>query len=284
MRPPKNVFMVKSIIKCALNCLRDWRISQAAQTNSLWYNTLVCVLTASFLLWVVYQLLMQAKLGLPVECFFMAQVCVVLLVAPYLAAYAIHTSFLGSRSLSPAASLLKLSPTSSGWRLLRTLLISQVPLLCWVFLSTAIAFLLTNTPFTKIFQMFTILGIYSVSAAAVGVWGAKVFKDTLFGAESAYLLWCVLIGGAFLLVPVDRYVGNIQSIVPLVLHLNPLTAVCYIFEMDPFHTPAIYDLTPVPSYLYTYAPWYIVGFWQLLIGICCFLSAWRISDTYKRVL
>ena len=247
-----------------------------------------CIVTASFLLWAIYQLLLQAQLGLPVECFFMAQVCVVLLVAPYLAAYAIHTGFLGTCPDSPfassATSLFRLSPMSSGWHLLRTLLISQVPLLCWVFLSTAIAFFFTNTPFTKIFQMFTVLGIYSVSAAAVGVWGARLFKDELFGVECAYLLWCVLIGGAFLLVPVDRHIGNIQPIVPLVLHLNPLTAVCYIFEMDPFHTPLIYDLTPVPSYLYAYVPWYIVGFWQLLIGGCCFLSAWWISNTYKRIL
>jgi hypothetical protein len=247
-----------------------------------------CIVTASFLLWAIYQLLMQAKLGLPVECFFMAQVCVVLLIAPYLAAYVIHTGFLsthsGSLSVSSAASLLGLSPISSGWQLLRSLLISQVPLLCWAFLSTAIAFFVTNTPFTKILQMFIILAVYSVSAAAVGVWGAQVFKDALFGAECAYLLWCVLIGGAFLLVPVDRYIGNIQPIIPLALHINPLVAVCYIFGMDPFHTPLLYDLTPIPSYLYAYTPWYIVGFWQLLIGSCCFLGAWRISNTYRRVL
>ena len=248
----------------------------------------VCIATASFLLWAIYQLLLQAQLGLPVECFFIAQICVVLLVSPYLAAYAIHTGFLTTRPDSPSASsatsLLRLSPMSSGWHLLRTLLISQIPLLCWVFVSTVIVLFFTNTPFTKIFQMFTLLGIYSVSAAAVGMWGARGFKDALFGAECAYLLWCVLIGGAFLLVPVDRYMGNIQPIIPLVLHLNPLTAVCYIFNMDPFHTPLIYDLTPVPSYLYAYTPWYIVGFWQLLIGICCFLGAWRISDAYRRVL
>ena len=247
-----------------------------------------CVAIVSFLLWAIYLLLVQAKLGSPVDCFFMAQVCVVLLAAPYLAAYAVHNGFLsthsGSLSASSAASLLGLSPISWGWYLLRMLLISQVPLLCWVLLSTAIAFFVTNTSFTKILQMFIILAVYSVSAASVGAWGARVFKDALFGTECAYLLWCVLIGGAFLLVPVDRYIDNIQPLIPLVLHLNPLVAVCYIFRIDPFHTPLIYDLTPIPSYLYTYVPWYIVGFWQLLIGGCCFLGAWRMSKTYGRVL
>lgn len=248
----------------------------------------VCIAVASFLLWAIYQLLMQAKLGLPVECFFMADVCVVLLIAPYLAAYVIHTDFLGVHSNSPSANstafLLRLSRISSGWQLMRMLLISQVPLLCWVFLSTIIAFFVANIHFAKALQILIILLVYSVSAASVGVWGAQVFKDALFGAECAYLLWCVLIGGAFLLVPVDRYIGNIQPLIPVVLHLNPLVAVWYIFGMDPFHTPFLYDLTPVPSYLYTYTPWYIVGFWQLLIGGCCFLGAWRISKAYKRVM
>ncbi len=256
--------------------------------NRFLKTLLACIVIASFLLWAIYQLLMQAKLGLPVECFCMAQVCVVLLIAPYLAAYAVHTGFLSTHSdllsARSTVSLLGLSSISSGWQLLRMLLISQVPLLCWVFLSTAIAFFVTNTPFTKILQMLIILAVYNVSAAAVGVWGTQVFKDALFGTECAYLLWCVLIGGAFLLVPVDRYIGNIQPIIPLPLHLNPLVAVWYIFGMDPFHTPLLYDLTPIPSYLYAYTPWYIVGFWQLLIGSCCFLAAWRISNTYRRVL
>ncbi len=248
--------------------------------NRFLKTLIACIATASFLLWAIYQLLTQAKLGLPIECFFMAQVCVVFLVAPYLAAYAIHTGFLSARSDSlsavSAASLLRLSPISSGWQLLRMLLISQVPLLCWVFLSTAIAFFVTSPPFTKILQIFIILGIYSVSAAAVGIWGAQVFKDPLFGTECAYLLWCVLIGGAFILIPLDRYVGNIQPFISPVLHLNPLIAICYIFEMDLFRTPLIYELVPIGSFDYANAPWYFVGFWQLLIGVCCFLGVWQI--------
>lgn len=247
-----------------------------------------CIATVSFLLWAIYRLFMQAKLGLPIECFFMAEVCVVLLVAPYLAAYAIHAGFLSPRSDAPsagsAASLLKLSPISSGWQLLRMLLMSQVPLLCWIFLSTAIAFFTTNAPFTKILQMCIILWVYSVSAAAVGIWGVQVFNDPLFGAECACLLWCVLIGGAFLLIPLDRYVGNIQPFISPVLHLNPLIAVCYIFEMDLFRTPLIYELVPIGFFDYANAPWYLVGFWQLLIGVCCFLGAWQICRARRYVV
>ena len=256
--------------------------------NGFLKTLIACIATASFLLWAIYQLLMQAKLGLPVECFFMAQVCVVLLIAPYLAAYAVHTGFLSGRSdVSPASSavsLIRLSPVSSGRQLLRTLLISQVPLFCWIFLSITVAFFITYTPFTKILQMFIVLGVYSVSAAAVGIWGAQVFRDALFGSECAYLFWCVLIGGAFVLIPLDRYVGNIQPFISPVLHLNPLIAVCYIFEMDLFRTPLMYELVPIGSFDYANAPWYYVGFWQLLIGIFCFLGAWQIRRSRRYVM
>ena len=276
--------MVKSLIKRALNCLHDWRTSQVTQTNSLWYNTLVCFVTASFLLWAIYRLLVQAKLALPVDCFFMAQACVVFLVAPYLAASRFLGGYFGSPSTRSTASLLRLSRISFGWQLLRVLLISQVSLLCWVLLSTAIAFFLTSIPFLKILQMFTILVVYSLSAGAVGLWGARVFKDALFGTECAYLLWCVLIGGVFLLAPLDRYIDNIQPVISPVLHINPLIAVCYIFEIDPFRSPFVYKLTPVGSYHVPYTPWYLVGFWQLLIGICCFFGVWRISNPYRHIL
>ena len=234
---------------------------------------------ASFLLYLIYSLLIQAKLGLPIECFFMAQVFVVLLGAPYLAARTVHYDFL---STSFDAQYV-LAPISSGPRLLRLLLTSQIPVLCWVFLSTGVALFVTHIPFTKASQMFVILGIYSVSAAAVGIWGVQVFRDVLFSTEFASLLWCVLIGGAFLLNPLQRYVDDLQPFIPPVLHLNPLIVVCCIFEgFDIFRNPLLYERTPVPSYIFFYPkPWYLVGIWQIVIGGCCFLGAWQISRSRR---
>ncbi|RKU16933.1 hypothetical protein C6500_17065 [Candidatus Poribacteria bacterium] len=248
--------------------------------NHLLRTLITWFVIASFLLWILYRVLMQAKLGLPIECFFMAQVFVVLLIAPYLAARAvIHPDFLSTSFDSQCI----LSPISCGQRLLRLLLISQIPILCWVFLSTGVALFVTRIPFTKAFQMFVILGIYSVSAAAVGIWGAQVFRDALFSAEFATLLWCVLIGGAFLLNPLKRYVDDLQPFIPPVLHLNPLIVVCCIFEgLDIFRNPLLYELTPVPSYIFVYPkPWYLVGIWQIVIGGCCFLGAWQISSSRR---
>ena len=227
---------------------------------------------ASVLLWIIYQLLMRVKLGLPIECFFMAQVCVVLLIAPYLAADRVRTGFSGTRFSAATA-----TPIFSGQWLLRQLAMSQVLVLGWVFLSTAVALFATNLRFAKAGQMALILGIYSLSAGAVGLWGAYVFRDALSSAEFATLLWCALIGGAFLLNPLERYVGDLQPFIPPVLHLNPLLAVCGIFEgMDIFRKPMLYELTPVTSYNYNYPnPWYLVGVWHLVIGGLGFLGAWR---------
>ena len=232
-----------------------------------------CVI-ASFLLWLIYTVLMQAKLGLPIECFFMAQVFVVLFVAPYLAARAVHDDFLSTGFDVQYI----LSPISSGQRLLKLLLISQIPIVCWVFLSTGAALFVTRIPFMKASQMFVILVMYSMSAAAVGISGAQIFRDALFGAEFATVLWCVLIGGAFLLNPLKRYVDDLQPFIPPVLHLNPVIVVCCIFEgLDLFRNPLLYELTPVPSYVFYYPkPWYLVGVWQMVMGGCCFLGAWQI--------
>ena len=234
---------------------------------------------SSFLLYLIYRVLIQAKLGLPIECFFMAQVFVVLLVAPYLAARVVRCDFLSPNFDAQYA----LTSISSGHRLLRLLLISQIPMLCWVFLSTGAALFVTRIPVAKALQMFVILGIYSLSAAAVGVWGAQVFRDALFSAEFATLLWCVLVGGAFLLNPLQRYVDDLQPFIPPVLHLNPLIVVCCIFEgFDIFRNPLLYELTPVPSYVFFYPkPWYLVGVWQIVMGGCCFLGAWQISRSRR---
>lgn len=242
----------------------------------------IWLIIPSFLLLPIYQLLTRVKLGLPIECLFMAQVFVVLFVSPYLAARSIRSDFLSTGSTS-TSSLLALSaiPSSGGW-LLKLLVLSQVPLLCWMFLSTGIALFVTDVPFVKALQMFVILGIYSLSAGAVGMCGAQVFRDAFFGAEVATLLWCVLIGGAFLLNPLGRYVNNLQPFIPPVLHLNPLIAVCCIFGSDIFRNPLLYELTLVPSYDYRYPnPWYLVGVWQIVIGACCFLGTWQIGRFRK---
>ncbi len=235
----------------------------------------VCIGTASFLHLLIYQLLTHAKLGSPAECFALAQVCVVLLVSPYLAASGMSKS-------AASAQQLALTPISSGKPLLMQLAISQIPLLCWVFLSTCLAVFVTDVSIGKALQMLAVLGFYSFSTGAVGMWGARLFKDVIFGAELAYGLSGILIGSVFLLTPFGRYINNIQPIIQPVLHLNPLIAVCNIFDgLDIFRNPLLYHKTPITDYDFSYPPWYLNAFWQFTIGGCCFLWTWYMIKSNK---
>lgn len=235
---------------------------------------LVCIGIASFLQWLTYQLLTHAKLGSSAGCFALAQTFVVLLAAPYLAASSVQSE---SRD-SSFAQLLSLSPISFGKSLLMRLAIRQIPLLCWVFLSTGFALFASDMSIGKALKMFVMLGLYSFSAGAVGMWGARVFRDAIFGTECAYFLSCILIGSAFFLMPLERYISNTQPFFQPVLHLNPLIAVCNIFEIDIFRRPLFYNLTPITDYAFSYPSWYVNGLWQLLIGGGYFLWTWQ---TYR---
>jgi hypothetical protein len=233
---------------------------------------LICISIVSFLQWVTFQLLTQAKLGSSSECFALAQVFVVLLVAPYLAASREQSE---SRSAS-SAQLLSLTPISFGKRLLIQLIVSQIPLLCWIFFSTVFAVFVTDTSIGKALKMIVVLGIYCISAGAVAMWGAHVLRDNIFGTALTYFLLCILVSSAFLLKPLGRYIDNLQPIIQPILHLNPLIAVCNIFDgLDIFRNPLLYDRTPITDYVFSYPPWYVCGFWQLVIGGCCFLWTWH---------
>lgn len=233
---------------------------------------------ASLLQWLAFQLLIHANLGSSTRCFALAQVFVVLLVAPYLAASRIHIE---SRTLISAQMLL-LSSIPSANPLLKRLIISQIPLLCWVLLSTSFSFFTTDISIGKVLAMLVVLTFYSFSAGAVGMWGVRVFKDVIFGTEFACFIWSILIGSAFILKPLARYVDNVQPMIQPILHLNPLMAVCNIFDgWDIFRNPLFYMLTPLTDYVYSYPPWYINCFWQLVLGGGCFLWTWRLFRSPK---
>lgn len=234
--------------------------------------------TASLLQWLTFQLLIHGNLGSSSECFALAQVFVVLLVASYLGASSVNTDI----QTPISAQILLLNPIYSVNHILKRLIISQLPLICWVLLSTSFSFLATEITLQKALVMLVVLILYSISAGAVGMWGARVFKDVIFGTEFACFLWAVLIGSAFILKPLSRYIDDIQPLISPVLHLNPLIAVCNIFDgIDIFRNPLFYELTPITSYVFSYPPWYVSCFWQLVIGGVCFLWTWGLFRSPK---
>ncbi len=241
-------------------------------------KTLVCFCIASFLQFVTYQLFTLAKLGSPDVCYALAQTVVILLVAPYIAALSAELD-LKSKLHSH---LLLLTPIHIGRSLLVRLFRSQAVLMCWIVVSTAFAILMCNMPIIKALKLVVLLGIYSISAGAIGMWWSRAFKDVIFGTVCTYFILGVFIGSAFLLMPIERYIDNLRPVIQPVLHLNPLIAVCNIFDgLDIFRIPILYGITPITFYNYSYPSWYINVFWQLVIGICCFLWTWGMSRSSK---
>ena len=234
----------------------------------------LALIVQSVLLLVICQLLFRAKLGRYTDLIFLSEALLVLIVAPYLACSGLNKHFAPLLS----ANLFQLSRMHPRRVWLRVILGSQIYTFCFLSLATFILTILipliSDITHLEVVQLQLIFGIYTIVAAAVGGLWWRVFRHEIFATEATYLGWSLLIGGVFLLSSLDRYLENLEPIIPPFLHLNPLIAVCHLLKLDVFRTPHLYELTPIPSYMVVYPSWYIVCGWQILIGICCVTLAW----------
>ncbi len=238
------------------------------------------IVVATFLQWLLYQLLLSVKIGLNAECFAFAQIFVVLLSAPYLTAI----SFRQESQHVDSGIILVQSSTAMGKSILRILSISLIPIMGWILLSSIFAAVVIGMPIVKALNMIVVLTLFSLAAGAVGMFGARAFRDTLFGSLFTYLLLGILISSAFLIKPLERYINDLQPVFEPILHLNPVIAVCTIFDgLDVLRNPLFYKLTPITDQDYTYPAWYMNVFWQLVIGACSFLWTWWMCRPTKSV-
>ncbi|MCG9127222.1 hypothetical protein JT359_06415 [Candidatus Poribacteria bacterium] len=233
-------------------------------------HVMVCFGIACFLQWIFFELFTLGKLGSNAECYAIAQTFVVLIVAPYLGAIS-HRTQLNSDSYL-------LTNLSVRNQLLKQLLISQIPILIWIFLSSTFSFFYTTSSLIQLLQTFIVLGVYSLVTGTLGICSARIFRDSIFGTECTYVILSILIGSPFLLMPLDRYFQSIQEFIQPTLHFNPIIAICHIYDgIDIFRTPLLYELTPITSYDFSYPEWYLIGFWFILLGCCSFVLTWLIS-------
>ena len=241
-------------------------------------DVFICAVVLSFLQWLIYQLLFSVKLGSSVDCFAMGQILVVLLSAPYLAACIFRTM---SRYVD-TETMLGMSSDFIGSRIVRCLFIRLFPILCWILLSSGFAAFAIGMAFADVLNMFVVLVLFSFTAGALGMCGGRIFKDNIFGTVYSYSILAILIGSAFIIKPLDRYIEDLQPTFGLILHLNPVIAVCTIFDgLDILRNPLFYELTPITSQVYSYPTWYMNVFWQLVIGVCSFLWTWWMCRSFK---
>ena len=123
--------------------------------------------------------------------------------------------------------------------------------------------------FMVVVKVYLIFLSYTLVGASIGLLGWRIFGHETLATLFSLVVWGLLIGSFFSLVPIERYVENLVYFIPVFLHVNPLIAVCHVLEHDIFRTPKLYELTPISSYLFAYPEWYLVCGWQVLIGICC---------------
>ncbi len=234
-------------------------------------SLIISITVVSFLQWLLYQLLLSVKLGLPAECFAVGQVIVVLLSAPYLTACSYQTE----SCFADSGIMLAMSSASVCKHLLTSLVIRVFPILSWILLSSVFAAIVIGMSLGNALNMFVVLVLFGFTAGAVGMCCVRIFHDNIFGTVLSYSILAILICGAFIIKPIERYIEDLQPIFGLILHLNPVLAVCTIFDgMDILRNPMFYEMTPITSQDYSYPPWYMNVFWQIVIGACSFLWTW----------
>ena len=243
-----------------------------------WKFSGICfaLVVQSALLLVICQLLFLAKLGRYTDLIFLSEAVIVLIIPPYLACSGLNKHFAPLLSTD----LLQLSRMRLRRAGLNVVLGSQIYTFCFLAFTslvfTILLPLISTITHLQVVQLHLIFTIYAIVAGLVGGLWWHVLRHEIFATEVTYLGWSLLIGGVFLLAPLDRYLENLEPIIPLFLHLNPLMAVCHLLEIDVFRTPHLYELTPIPSYRVIYPPWHIVCTWQVVIGICCVgLARWN---------
>ncbi len=239
-------------------------------------KTCFAIVVLGGLLLVICQLLFRAKLGQYADLILLSEALLILIISPYIACSALTHHFAPSLSTN----VLQLSRMRLRWVWLNIIFGSQVHLFCFLALTSIVFTILlpstSNITHREVIQAHLIFAIYTILGALVGGFWWSVLRHQIFATLVTYLGWALLIGGVFLLSSLDRYLENLEPIIPPFLHLNPLMAVCHLLEMDVFRTPHLYELTPVPSYRVVYPPWHTVCTWQILIGSCCVaLARWN---------
>ena len=238
-----------------------------------WKFSRICfaIVTQVILLLVICQLLFLARMGRHTDLIFLSEALLILIVSPYLACSGLNTHFEPLMS----SSLLQLSRMRSQQVGFSVIVGSQIYTFCFLGIATLALIILiplnSTLTYFEVLRLQTVIGLYIIVAALVGGVCWHVFRHEIYATGVTYLAWSLLIGSVFLLAPLDRYLDNLEPIIPVFLHLNPLMAVCNLLQIDVFRTPHLYELTPIPSYRVVYPAWHVVCTVQILIAICCML-------------
>ncbi len=242
----------------------------------------LAVVTLVLLLLMIHQLLSHVELRDSLDTMFLSQVLLVLIVSPYFSSRALSNHF-SCTSSDELVVLSRIRPTAT----LGPIVVgSQVTLILFLVVSTSAIVLFNESgrdvSFTKLLSYYGVLLATVFSSSLIGVLGWRFFCNEIHTVQFAYAASLLMVGGVFMLSLPNRYLGTLTvlgrfSVIPVFLYINPLVAVCQILDINIFRMPHLYELTPLPSYLYFYPKWYGVCGFQVLLGLCCLFMVSRLG-------
>jgi len=232
---------------------------------------IIALALQGFFLFLIFVLMLAAKLGNPAKVFFLAETGLILLSAPLMTCNAI-----GAEVRKGNAEQLFTSPIRFSEILLAKLagleIYNSIFLIIGFTISIVFISFKNDIPVPSIVKVHLILVVYLYTCGAIGILCSTICKNFLYAAEMAYTILSVLISDIVLIRPFIRWGFKASSTISLALNANPFTPVCAILELDIFRTQSginLYNLSPVASYGYTFPAWYLIGLWYVLGLVGC---------------
>ncbi|HIE26643.1 TPA: hypothetical protein EYP66_05100 [Candidatus Poribacteria bacterium] len=244
---------------------------------------IVALILQGFFLFLIFILMLTAKLGNPVRVFFLAETGLVLLAAPLMTSNVVSSEF---RKIN--AEQLFTSPLKPSKILLVKLIGVEIYNLIFLILCFTISLIFIGfqheVPVLSIVKVHLILLIYMYACGALGILCSAICKNFLYAVEMAYVILAILISDVVLIRPIIRWGFKASSTISLALHANPFTPICAILELDIFRTQGginLYNLSPIASYGYSFPAWYLVSLWYILgLGGCLMMSSFIMKLSY----
>jgi len=212
----------------------------------------------------------KVKLGSFPEIIFLSEALVIFLLSPVL--ICCQQNLIGSNSLIclPRHQWCRFLIDLLGKRLIGLWCAICISSLIWLIVNWTTD-VLTILSFRVLFLHLT-LAIFAFTGGVSGIFGQYLFRSHqqmrfVYAVQLAIVWWGFLILSPFFLIPLDRYLTDLQPVIPYFLHLNPLVAICQLLEHDIFRTPYLYRILPVASYHFVYPPWWVICGWQILLAV-----------------
>ena len=260
-------------------------LTQEIKSRLTLKKIIVALALQGFFFFLIFILMLAAKLGNPAKVFFLAETGLILLSAPIMTCNAISAEVRKGNVEQLFASPIKSSEILLGK-------LAGLEIYNLIFLIISFTFSIVFISFKNdisvlsIIKVHLILLVYLYACGAIGILCSTICQNFLYAVEIAYTVLGILISDVVIIRPFIRWGFKASSTISLALHVNPFTPVCAILELDIFRTQGginLYDLSPVASYGYSFPNWYLIGLWYILGLVSCLAIGSFVMKSKKEI-